>query len=387
MAREKQMTEAIYLDYMASTPIDSRVLEAMLPYLTDSKWCANPSSVNHEMGRETLKVVESQRDLIAQTIGASPEELIFTSGATEANNIAILGAARFYKRQGNHLITMTTEHKAVLNVFEALEKEGFSVTYLKPQANGLLNLEDLVKAITPQTILVSIMQVNNEIGVIQDIENIARLLKEKGILFHVDAAQGFGPLGINLSQVPISLMSFSAHKVYGPKGIGALYMRRRPQIQLQPILFGGGQEYALRPGTLPTHQIVGMAKAFEITDSVRQQEQLYLLELREAFLKGIAQLPIWQINGDLQARVPGNLNLHIDGVEGSELINSLYPLIVSSQSACSAALSSASHVLQAIGLSEAQARQSIRISFGRMTQKEEINSICNIFCLNLTKII
>ncbi|HBB52983.1 MAG TPA: IscS subfamily cysteine desulfurase [Legionellales bacterium] len=381
------MTETIYLDYMASTPLDPRVFEAMLPYLTDFKWCANPSSVNHEMGRETLKVVETQRSLIAQTLSASPEELIFTSGATEANNIAILGAARFYKRQGNHLITMSSEHKAVLNVFEALEKEGFSVTYLKPQANGLLNLDDLVKAITPQTTLVSIMQVNNEIGVIQDIENIARLLKEKGILFHVDAAQGFGPLGINLSQVPISLMSFSAHKVYGPKGVGALYMRRRPQIQLQPILFGGGQEYALRPGTLATHQIVGMAKAFEIADSVRQQEQLYLLGLRDAFLQGIASLPVWQINGDFQARVAGNLNLHIDGVESSELINSLYPLIVSSQSACSAASGSASHVLQAIGLSEAQARQSIRISFGRMTKKDEIANICNIFCLNLTKTI
>jgi cysteine desulfurase len=378
--------ETIYLDYMASTPLDPKVFEAMLPYLSDFKWCANPASVNHEMGREALKVVEVQRSLIAQTIGASPEELIFTSGATEANNIAIQGAARFYKRQGHHLITMATEHKAILNVFEALEKEGFSVTYLQPQANGLLNVEDLVRAITPQTILVSIMQVNNEIGVIQDIESIARLLKEKGILFHVDAAQGFGPLGIDLSKTPISLMSFSAHKIYGPKGIGALYIRRRPQVQLLPILFGGGQEYALRPGTLATHQIVGMAKAFEITESLRHQEQKKLFSLREAFLQGISELPGWQINGDMHARVAGNLNIHLDGVESSELITSLYPLIVSSQSACTAALGNASHVLQAIGLTESQARQSIRISFGRMTQKEEIANICNIFCLNLTKI-
>jgi cysteine desulfurase len=379
------MSETIYLDYMASTPLDPRVLEAMLPYLKDMNWCANPSSIHHAMGRETLKVVDIQRQSIADMIGASPEELIFTSGATEANNIAIQGAARFYQRQGKHLITLATEHKAVLNVFEALEKEGFTVTYLPVQANGLLDINDLEKAITAQTILVSIMQVNNEIGVIQDIEAIANLLKQKGVLFHVDAAQGFGPLGMSLSRVPISMMSFSAHKVYGPKGVGALFIRRRPQVQLQPILYGGGQEHALRPGTLATHQIVGMAKAFEIAESQRADEQKYFGRLREEFLKGIASLPGWHINGDMKARIAANLNLRIDKVDSSELLSGLYPLILSSQSACSAALGGSSHVLKAIGLSDDEARRSIRMSFGRMTTLHEIQKICKIFCSHLLK--
>lgn len=372
--------DAIYLDYMATTPIDPLVLEAMYPVLHEMRWCANASSIHHHMGQEVVTLIDTHRGRMADMLNASPEELLFTSGATESNNLALIGAARFYQRQGRHLVTLATEHKAVLNVFEALEREGFEVTYLMPGSDGLLDITDLEKALRPETILVSIMQVNNEIGVIQDIENIAYLLSKRGILFHVDAAQGFGPLGIDLKKVPISMMSFSAHKVYGPKGIGALYVRKRPRVQLQPMIFGGGQEYGIRPGTLATHQIVGMSKAFELTEQYREVEQNHLLKLREAFLDAIGDLSGWKINGSMKARVAGNLNLYIDGVDGAQLINGLYPLIVSSQSACSASLGRASHVLQSIGLTEARARACVRLSFGRMTTLDEISSIGKLFC-------
>lgn len=372
--------DAIYLDYMATTPVDSMVLDAMLPVLHDMQWCANASSIHHHMGQNVLTLIEKHRTVMTDIINASPHELIFTSGATESNNLALLGAARFYQRQGRHIITLTTEHKAVLNVFEALTHEGFEVTYLSPEQDGLLDVVELEKALRPDTILVSIMQVNNEIGVIQDIENIAHLLAKRGILFHVDAAQGFGPLGINLQKTPISLMSFSAHKIYGPKGIGALYVRKRPRVQLQPTIFGGGQEHGIRPGTLATHQIVGMSKAFELAEGVRKEEQTKLFRMRETFLQAIGDLSGWQINGSMTYRVAGNLNLHIEGVDGEQLINGLYPLIVSSQSACSASQGHTSHVLGAMGLTASQARASIRISFGRMTVLEDIQHIGQIFC-------
>lgn len=372
--------DAIYLDYMATTPLDPLVLDVMLPVLHDMQWCANASSIHHHMGQNALTLIEKHRALMADIIGASPQELIFTSGATESNNIALLGAARFYQRQGRHIITLASEHKAILNVCEALEHEGFEVTYLKPAQDGLLDVVELEKSLRSDTILVSVMQVNNEIGVIQDIENIAHLLAKRGILFHVDAAQGFGPLGIDLQKTPIALMSFSAHKIYGPKGIGALYVRKRPRVQLQPIIFGGGQEHGIRPGTLATHQIIGMSKAFELAESVRKEEQVRLFKMRETFLHAISDLPGWQINGSMSSRVAGNLNLHIEGVDGEQLINGLYPLIVSSQSACSASLGHASHVLEAIGLTESEARASIRISFGRMTALEDIPHIGQLFC-------
>jgi cysteine desulfurase len=380
------MTPGIYLDYMATTPIDPIVVETMLPYLKEMRWCANAGSINHAMGQEVLKLIDTKRTELAEMVGANPEEILWTSGATESNNLALLGAARFYQRQGKHLITVQTEHKAVLNVFEALEKEGFEVTYLPTSSDGLLDLEILEKTIRADTILVSVMQVNNEIGVIQNIDEIAQLLAQRGIIFHVDAAQGFGPLGINLSKTPVSLMSFSAHKVYGPKGVGALYVRRRPRVQLQAIIFGGGQEHGLRPGTLATHQIVGMTKAFELCEARRAEDQKYFFKLRDIFLQGIQKLPNWHINGSMKQRIAGNLNICIEGVDGSELVSGLYPLMVSSQSACSAALGNTSHVLRAIGLSESQARASVRISFGRMTQIQEIPTISEIFCQAIEKI-
>jgi cysteine desulfurase len=367
--------QPIYLDYMASTPVDPLVLEAMLPYLSDPHWCANPASTHHWMGQEAMKVVELSRHQIAECVGAFADELLFTSGATEANNLAIMGAASFYQRQGRHLITLQTEHKAVLNVFEHLETQGFSVTYLKPLANGLLNLSDLEQAIRPDTILASVMQVNNEIGVIQDIEAISKCLKSKGVLLHVDAAQSFGRVPIDLSALPVDLMSFSAHKVYGPKGIGALFVRKRPRVGLNPILFGGGQEKGLRPGTLATHQIVGMAKAFELASI---SEQARLLKWREQLRQAIDSLGGVHWHGDWQRRVAGNLNVSFEGVDGNELITNLYPLIVSSQSACSAASGSSSHVLKALGVPDALARACLRISLGRFTKSSEIEQACVI---------
>jgi len=380
------MNQAIYLDYMATTPVDTVVLAEMLPILAEMRWCANSGSINHTMGREVLSLIETKRSEIADIIGANPEELIFTSGATEANNLALLGAANFYQRQGRHLITVATEHKAVLNVFAALEKQGFDVTYLPTKSDGLLDFAVLETAIRPDTILVSVMQVNNEIGVIQDIDALADYLAKRGIIFHVDAAQGYGPLGVNLRTTKVSLMSFSAHKIYGPKGIGALFIRNKPRLQLQPILFGGGQEFGLRPGTLATHQIVGMAKAFALSESRRLTDQKYFLALREQFLAGISNLQNWQINGSMQHRINANLNLCVAGVDGSDLINNLHPLMISAQSACSASLGGASHVLTALGLSDFQARSSVRISFGRMTTPEEVTKSVAIFCQAIQQI-
>jgi cysteine desulfurase len=368
----------IYLDYMASTPIDLEVWAVMQPYYHDPIWCANPASFHHAMGQAAMKVVEEAREKIAAAIGADVSEVVFTSGATESNNLAIFGASRFYQRQGRHLITLATEHKAVLNVFEQLMREGFSVTFLKPKANGLIDLEQLAGAIQKDTILVSIMHVNNEIGVIQDIAVIASMLKAKGILFHVDAAQGFGPLGIDLKQVPVDLMSFSGHKIYGPKGIGALFVRKRPRVNLCPILFGGSQEQGLRPGTLPTPLIVGLAKAFELANQHRVTEQARLLGFRERIHRVVHKIDGITWNGDMHHRIAANLNFSIHGVDGSDLISRLYPLIVSSQSACSMALGASSHVLQALGVDDYLARASIRLSLGRMTKSSEIEQTCDI---------
>ena len=370
--------DSIYLDYMASTPIDPRVLDVMLPYMQDPMWCANPSSTQNCLGQKAMKVVEMSRESIASTVGAKSEEIYFTSGATEANNLALLGAARFYQRQGKHLITVATEHKSVLQVFEELEKQGFSVTYLMPQSNGLLALSDLQAAIRPDTILVSVMHVNNEIGVIQDIQAIGESLKSKGILFHVDAAQSFGRLPIDLSSLPVDLMSFSGHKVYGPKGIGALFIRKKPRVNLYPISFGGAQEQGLRPGTLATHQIVGMAQAYRLAVLDEKAEQQRLLLLREQMRQVIDKIGGVYWHGDWHQRIAGNLNLSFADVDGSELISALFPLVISSQSACSASQGSSSHVLAALGVPISLARACLRISLGRFTKSSEIEQSCDI---------
>ncbi|MDF1685032.1 MAG: aminotransferase class V-fold PLP-dependent enzyme [Legionellaceae bacterium] len=364
----------IYFDYMATTPVDARVIECMLPYLGVEGDFGNPASTTHNYGQAAKCAVEHARAQIAEVVGdVSPESIIFTSGATEANNLAILGSVAFYKRKGQHVITMATEHKAVLDSFKQLEKQGYDVTYLNPKADGLLDLEALTQALRPDTILVSIMQVNNEIGVIQDIEAIGQMLKNKGIIFHVDAAQSVGRLSIDLLNLPVDLMSFSAHKAYGPKGIGALYVRQKPRIRLQAQSFGGGHEGGLRSGTLPTHQIVGMGEAFALAESLRIEEQARILNLRTRFSDGIQALPNIHINGDVTQRIAGNLNLCFKGMDNSELLMKLHELAISTTSACASSRQASSHVLLAMGLNNADAQSSLRFSFGRFTTKEEID--------------
>lgn len=362
----------IYLDYMATTPVDDRVVEAMLPYLGFSGAFGNAASKTHIYGREAAIAVDKAREQIASVVGASTDAIVFTSGATESDNLAIIGAARCYQRKGKHLITMKTEHKAVLDSFQYLEREGFEVTYLDPLHNGLLDLEMFEKALRRDTILVSIMQVNNEIGTIQNIQAIGECLKGRGIVFHVDAAQSVGRLPIDLDVLPVDLMSFSAHKAYGPKGVGALFIRQRPRIRILPQSFGGGQEGGLRAGTLPTHQIVGMGCAFELAEAMRAQEEARLKALRAQLLEAIANIPSIRVNGTLTHRIAGNLNLCFEGIENSELIVKLSSLAFSTTSACSAARHKGSHVLEAIGLSAAEIQSSVRMSLGRFTTNDDI---------------
>lgn len=376
----------IYLDYMATTPVDPQVVQSMLQYLGPDGDFGNPASTTHVYGENAAKAVVKARRQLAQVIGAEPDEIVFTSGATEADNLAILGAARFYQRKGRHLITMATEHKAVLDSFKQLEKEGFQVTYLQPEKNGLLNLETLIQALREETILVSIMHVNNEIGVIQDISAIADVLKDKGIIFHVDAAQSAGKLPINLRQLPIGLMSFSAHKNYGPKGIGALYVRRHPRIRLQPMTFGGGHEGGLRSGTLPTHQIVGMGEAFVLSESLRESEQARILNDRQMIWNGIKHLPGIMLNGDADCRIAGNLNFSLKGIDGSALLTALSELAVSTTSACSSASFQPSYVLKAIGLTDELAQNAVRLSLGRFTTKEQVEEVISILTRQILKL-
>jgi cysteine desulfurase len=365
--------QPIYFDYMATTPVDPRVIDAMLQYLGPNKDFGNPASITHLYGQTAAKAVEKARVQIANVIGASAEDIVFTSGATEADNLAILGASRFYQRKGRHVITMQTEHKAVLDSFQQLEKEGFDVTYLVPEPDGLLDISSLKEALRDDTIFVSIMHVNNEIGVIQDIAAIGDCLRGKGIIFHVDAAQSIGKLPIDLKTLPVDLMSFSAHKNYGPKGIGALYVRHKPRIRLQPLSFGGGHEGGLRSGTLPTHQIVGMGEAFELSEAVRTEEQARILRLRQQLWDGICHLPGIHLNGSVSQRVAGNLNFSFNGVDGEMLLSTLSELAVSTTSACSSASLQPSYVLRAIGLSDNLAKSSIRLSMGRFTTEEDVN--------------
>lgn len=376
----------IYLDYMATTPVDPRVAEKMIAYLTKEGTFGNPASVTHIYGKKAAIAVEDSRDLIAALIHASPQEIVFTSGATEADNLAILGAARFYQRKGKHLITMSTEHKAVLDSFHQLEKEGFEVTYLKPEKNGLLSLQKLEDAIRNDTILVSIMHVNNEIGVIQDIQAMGELLKNKGIIFHVDAAQSAGKLAIDMTKLHVHLMSFSAHKMYGPKGVGALYIRHKPRVRIQPQIFGGGHEGGMRSGTLATHQIVGFAEAFKLAENGRIEEQARILTLREKLWQGIKNLPGLSLNGDEKQRIAGNLNLTFDKIEGASLLLALKELAISTTSACSAASLQPSYVLKALGLDDESAYSSVRMSVGRFTTEAEIEKAIGIICYQIERL-
>ena len=360
----------VYLDYAATTPVDKRVAEKMIPYLTET--FGNPASNSHAFGWEAEEAVEKARADIAALINADPKEIIFTSGATESDNLAIKGAANFYKTKGKHLITVKTEHKAVLDTMRELERQGFEVTYLGVQENGLIDLEELKAAIRDDTILISVMWVNNEIGVVQDIPAIGEICRERKIIFHVDAAQACGKVPVDVEAAKIDLLSMSGHKVYGPKGIGALYVRRKPRVRLEAQMHGGGHERGFRSGTLPTHQIVGMGEAFRIAKEELKQDMAHYRKLRDIFLKGIEGIEEVYINGDLEHRAPNNLNVSFNFVEGESLIMAVKELAVSSGSACTSASLEPSYVLRALGRNDELAHSSLRITFGRMTTEEEV---------------
>jgi cysteine desulfurase len=363
----------IYLDYSATTPTDQRVAAKMVEHLTIDGDFGNPASRSHEFGWSAEKAVDLARQQVADLINADPREIVWTSGATESDNLAIKGAAHFYRKKGNHIITLKTEHKAVLDTCRQLEREGFEVTYLDPQENGLLDMEKLKAATTEQTILISIMHVNNEIGVIQDIAAIGEFAREKKIIFHVDAAQSTGKVDIDLEQLKVDLMSFSAHKTYGPKGIGALYVRRKPRVRLEAQMHGGGHERGMRSGTLATHQIVGMGEAFRIAREEMATENERIRMLRDRLYHGLNDMEEVYVNGDLDHRIAGNLNISFNFVEGESLIMALRDLAVSSGSACTSASLEPSYVLRALGRNDELAHSSIRFTIGRFTTAEEID--------------
>ena len=360
----------VYLDYAATTPVDKRVAEKMIPYLTET--FGNPASNSHAFGWTAEEAVEKARADIAALINADAKEIVFTSGATESDNLAIKGAANFYKTKGKHLITVKTEHKAVLDTMRELERQGFEVTYLGVQENGLIDLEELKAAIRDDTILISVMWVNNEIGVVQDIPAIGEICRERKIIFHVDAAQACGKVPVDVEAAKVDLLSMSGHKVYGPKGIGALYVRRKPRVRLEAQMHGGGHERGFRSGTLPTHQIVGMGEAFRIAKEELEQDMAHYTKLRDIFLKGIEGIEEVYINGDLEHRAPNNLNVSFNFVEGESLIMAVKELAVSSGSACTSASLEPSYVLRALGRNDELAHSSLRITFGRMTTEEEV---------------
>jgi len=368
----------IYMDYSATTPIDPRVADKMIPYLREQ--FGNPASRSHAYGWTAEQAVEEARAQVAALVGADPREIIWTSGATESNNLALKGAAQFYKSKGRHIITVKTEHKAVLDTVRELERQGFDATYLEPQDNGLITLEQLEAAIRPDTILVSVMYVNNEIGVIQPIAEIGELCRKKGVIFHCDAAQATGKVHIDLSQLKVDLMTFTAHKTYGPKGIGALYVRRKPRVRLEAQMHGGGHERGLRSGTLPTHQIVGMGEAFRIAREEMDSETARVKALRDRLASGLQEIEEVYINGDMDHRVPHNLNVSFNFVEGESLIMAVKGIAVSSGSACTSASLEPSYVLRALGRSDELAHSSIRFTIGRFTTEEDID-----FAINLLK--
>ena len=366
----------IYMDYSATTPVDPRVASMMIPYLTEK--FGNPASRSHAFGWEADAAVELAREQVAALVNADPKEIVWTSGATESNNLAIKGIAHFYQGKGKHIITMRIEHKAVLDTVRELEREGFSATYLDPEPSGLLDLGKFKAALRPDTILVSVMLVNNEIGVIQDIAAIGEICRDKGILFHVDAAQATGKVAIDLQQLKVDLMSFSAHKTYGPKGIGALYVRRKPRVRLEAQMHGGGHERGMRSGTLPTHQIVGMGEAFRIAKEEMAQENERIRMLRDRLLKGLMAMEEVHINGDMEQRVPHNLNISFSFVEGESLMMAVKDVAVSSGSACTSASLEPSYVLRALGRSDELAHSSIRFSIGRFTTVEEVDYVIEL---------
>ncbi|MFK3736651.1 IscS subfamily cysteine desulfurase [Massilia sp. TN1-12] len=361
----------IYMDYSATTPIDPRVADKMIPFLREQ--FGNPASRSHAYGWSAEAAVEEARGHVAALVGADPREIIWTSGATESNNLALKGAAHFYKTKGKHIITVKTEHKAVLDTVRELERQGFEATYLEPQDNGLVSIEQLEAAIRPDTILVSVMFVNNEIGVIQPIAEIGELCRKKGVIFHCDAAQATGKVHIDLNELKVDLMTFTAHKTYGPKGIGALYVRRKPRIRLEAQMHGGGHERGLRSGTLATHQIAGMGEAFRIAKEEMDDELAKVKALRDRLAKGLLEIEEVYINGDMEHRVPHNLNVSFNFVEGESLIMAVKDLAVSSGSACTSASLEPSYVLRALGRSDELAHSSIRFTIGRFTTEEDID--------------
>lgn len=363
----------IYLDYSATTPVDPRVAEKMCQYLTPEGVFGNPASRSHPFGWQAESAVDEARKNVADLVGADPKEIIWTSGATESDNLAIKGAAHFYSKKGKHIVTVKTEHKAVLDTCRQLEREGYEVTYLDPQDDGMLNLETFKSALREDTIVVSVMHVNNEIGVVQDIAAIGEICRERKIIFHVDAAQSAGKVDINLANLKVDLMSFSAHKVYGPKGIGALYVRRKPRVRLEAQMHGGGHERGLRSGTLATHQIVGMGEAFRLAKEEMAADNKRILALRNRLYEGFKDVEEVYINGSLDHRIAGNLNISFNFVEGESLIMALKDLAVSSGSACTSASLEPSYVLRALGRNDELAHSSIRFTIGRFTTAEEID--------------
>ena len=368
----------IYMDYSATTPIDPRVADKMIPYLREQ--FGNPASRSHMYGWTAEKAVEEARGHVAALVNADPREIIWTSGATESNNLAIKGAAQFYKTKGKHIITVKTEHKSVLDTVRELERIGFEATYLEPQDNGLITVEQLAAAVRPDTILVSVMLVNNEIGVVQPIDEIGVFCRSKGIIFHCDAAQATGKVVIDLQKTKVDLMTFTAHKTYGPKGVGALYVCRKPRVRLEAQMHGGGHERGLRSGTLPTHQIVGMGEAFRIAKEEMDSEIGRILALRDRLAKGLQEIEEVYINGDMDHRVPHNLNVSFNYVEGESLIMAIKDIAVSSGSACTSASLEPSYVLRALGRSDELAHSSIRFTIGRFSTEEDID-----FAVNLLK--
>jgi len=378
------MKQPIYLDYSATTPVDPRVAAKMIPYLTEK--FGNAASRSHSYGWEAEAAVEEARAHVAALLNADPKEIIWTSGATEGDNLAIKGAAHFYQGKGKHLITVKTEHKAVLDTMRELERQGFEATYLDPEPNGLLDLEKLKAALRPDTILVSVMMVNNEIGVIQDIAAIGEICRPKGIIFHCDAVQAAGKVEIDLAKLKVDLMTVTAHKVYGPKGIGAQYVRRKPRVRIEPQIHGGGHERGMRSGTLATHQIVGMGEAFRIARVEMAAENERIRGLRDRLWAGLSEIEEVHLNGDLEQRIPGNLNVSFNFVEGESLIMGIKEIAVSSGSACTSASLEPSYVLRALGRSDELAHSSIRFTIGRFNTAEEIDFTVDLLKRKISKL-
>jgi cysteine desulfurase len=374
----------IYMDYSATTPIDPRVVDKMIPYLREQ--FGNPASRSHQYGWDAERAVEEARENVAALVNCDPREIIWTSGATESDNLAIKGAAHFYKSKGKHIITVKTEHKAVLDTTRELEREGYEVTYLDVKDDGLIDLDKFQAAIRPDTILVSVMSVNNEIGVIQDIEAIGEITRAKGIIFHVDAAQATGKITIDLQKLKVDLMSFSAHKTYGPKGIGALYVRRKPRVRIEAQMHGGGHERGMRSGTLATHQIVGMGEAFRIAREEMATENERIRMLRDRLLKGLQDMEETYVNGDMEKRVPHNLNISFNFVEGESLIMAVKDVAVSSGSACTSASLEPSYVLRALGRNDELAHSSIRFTVGRFTTEQDVDYVINLLKSKIAKL-